>query len=64
MPPPVQVFVGSAAGRDGIEEVKAWAVSRLPEGPTLYPKVRSVGRRCPSGDKDRGWAQDHLLRRC
>lgn len=35
------VFVGSArAGGDdaGVAAVRAWAVSRLPEGPTLYPK--------------------------
>lgn len=32
------VFVGSAKDKRGIDELKAWAVSRLPEGPTLYPK--------------------------
>lgn len=36
-----QVFVGSALGSggdDGVAAVKAWAVGKLPEGPTLYPK--------------------------
>jgi len=36
------VFVGSAragGGDAGVEAVRAWAVSRLPEGPTLYPKA-------------------------
>jgi hypothetical protein len=35
------VFVGSAlpGEDDGVAAVKAWAVSKLPEGPTLYPKV-------------------------
>jgi hypothetical protein len=35
------VFVGSAragAADAGVAAVRAWAVSRLPEGPTLYPK--------------------------
>jgi GTP-binding protein Era len=35
------VFVGSARGGAadaGVAAVRAWAVSRLPEGPTLYPK--------------------------
>lgn len=40
-PTPLQVFVGSALeGTDaGVTAVKAWAVDKLPEGPTLYPKV-------------------------
>ncbi|GFR51998.1 hypothetical protein Agub_g14533, partial [Astrephomene gubernaculifera] len=33
-----EVFVGSAERREGLEELRGWAVSRLPEGPTLYPK--------------------------
>ncbi|KAG2487099.1 hypothetical protein HYH03_014212 [Edaphochlamys debaryana] len=33
-----EVFVGSAERKDGLEAVKAWAVSKMPEGPTLYPK--------------------------
>ncbi|EFJ46362.1 Era-like protein [Volvox carteri f. nagariensis] len=33
-----QVFVGSAERRDGLEALREWAVSRLPEGPTLYSK--------------------------
>lgn len=35
-----QVFLGSALSSDdsGVTALKAWAVSRLPEGPTLYPK--------------------------
>jgi hypothetical protein len=36
------VFVGSArrgAKDQGVAAVRAWAVSRLPEGPTLYPKA-------------------------
>jgi hypothetical protein len=36
------VFVGSArrgAEDAGVAAVRAWAVSRLPEGPTLYPKA-------------------------
>eukprot|EP00798_Chlamydomonas_sp_ICE-L_P008037 gene8037-1271_t len=32
------VFRGSAKNNVGVDEVKAWAVSVLPEGPTLYPK--------------------------
>jgi hypothetical protein len=37
----VQVFVGSAleSSDGGVEAIKAWAVDKLPEGPTLYPKV-------------------------
>jgi hypothetical protein len=37
----LQVFVGSALEGDdaGVSAVKAWAVDKLPEGPTLYPKV-------------------------
>lgn len=36
-----QVFVGSAleSSDAGVEAIKAWAVDKLPEGPTLYPKV-------------------------
>ena len=36
-----QVFVGSAleSSDGGVEAIKAWAVDKLPEGPTLYPKV-------------------------
>jgi GTP-binding protein Era len=40
------VFVGSAkagGGEAAVGEVKAWAVKQLPEGPTLYPKVRGGG---------------------
>ncbi|GIL77985.1 hypothetical protein Vretimale_7380 [Volvox reticuliferus] len=33
-----QVFVGSAERKDGLEALREWAVSRLPEGPTLYSK--------------------------
>ncbi|KAF6263061.1 prokaryotic type K homology domain-containing protein [Scenedesmus sp. NREL 46B-D3] len=35
-----QVFVGSALSGedDGVTAIKSWAVSKLPEGPTLYPK--------------------------
>lgn len=35
-----QVFVGSALSGedDGVAAIKAWAVDKLPEGPTLYPK--------------------------
>ncbi|KAG2423360.1 hypothetical protein HXX76_015408 [Chlamydomonas incerta] len=33
-----EVFVGSAEHKDGLGALKAWAVSRLPEGPTLYSK--------------------------
>ncbi|KXZ48547.1 hypothetical protein GPECTOR_27g718 [Gonium pectorale] len=33
-----EVFVGSAERHEGLEALKAWAVSRLPEGPTLYSK--------------------------
>ena len=47
MPPPhlpqsPQVFVGSALEGDdsGVTAIKAWAVDKLPDGPTLYPKVR------------------------
>jgi hypothetical protein len=38
---PQQVFVGSALSGDdpGVTAIKAWAVEKLPEGPTLYPKV-------------------------
>lgn len=41
-PATCQVFVGSAlsAEDDGVAAIKAWAVDKLPEGPTLYPKVR------------------------
>lgn len=37
----MQVFVGSAleSSDAGVEAIKAWAVDKLPEGPTLYPKV-------------------------
>jgi hypothetical protein len=35
-----QVFVGSAAqGGQGVDALKAWAISKLPLGPTLYSKV-------------------------
>jgi hypothetical protein len=41
-----QVFIGSAlgSGNAGVEAIKAWAISKLPEGPTLYPKVRLCRR--------------------
>jgi hypothetical protein len=41
LPANFQVFVGSAlsGANDGVAAIKAWAVSKLPEGPTLYPKV-------------------------
>jgi len=32
------VYVGSAMNNEGVEQIKAWAVSKMPEGPTLYPK--------------------------
>ncbi|MEW5298993.1 MAG: hypothetical protein WDW38_004909 [Sanguina aurantia] len=32
------VFDGSALEKTGVDELKAWAVSKMPEGPTLYPK--------------------------
>lgn len=35
----LQVFLGSALKGDGVSDIKAWAVSKLPEGPTLYEKV-------------------------
>jgi hypothetical protein len=43
-----QVFVGSALSSedDGVAAIKAWAVSKLPEGPTLYPKVRFCSISC------------------
>lgn len=37
---PTQVFVGSALNKDGVQQLKAWAVEQLPLGPTLYNKVR------------------------
>lgn len=41
------MFVGSAlsSSDDGVAAVKAWAISKLPEGPTLYPKVRRLAAR-------------------
>ncbi|KAG2428378.1 hypothetical protein HYH02_014394 [Chlamydomonas schloesseri] len=33
-----EVFVGSAERKDGLGALREWAVSRLPEGPTLYSK--------------------------
>eukprot|EP00878_Enallax_costatus_P011613 GHUV01012122.1.p1 GENE.GHUV01012122.1~~GHUV01012122.1.p1 ORF type:complete len:248 (+),score=59.45 GHUV01012122.1:23-745(+) len=35
-----QVFVGSALSSEdpGVQSIKQWAVDKLPEGPTLYPK--------------------------
>lgn len=41
----VQVFVGSAleSSDAGVGAIKAWAVEKLPEGPTLYPKVGRFG---------------------
>eukprot|EP00775_Hariotina_reticulata_P004932 gene4932-5174_t len=35
-----QVFVGSALSSEdaGVTAIKAWAIDKLPEGPTLYPK--------------------------
>jgi hypothetical protein len=42
-----QVFVGSALSSDdaGVAAIKAWAVDKLPEGPTLYPKVNFASAR-------------------
>jgi hypothetical protein len=37
------VFPGSALNSDNVEALKAWAASKLPDGPTLYPKSQ-VGR--------------------
>eukprot|EP00983_Pelagomonas_calceolata_P126913 1161349-Pelagomonas_calceolata.AAC.5 len=33
------VFVGSAKMKTNVADLKEWAVSKLPLGPTLYPKV-------------------------
>eukprot|EP00198_Chlamydomonas_reinhardtii_P011161 XP_001700498.1 ERA-like protein, small ras-type GTPase [Chlamydomonas reinhardtii] len=42
------VFVGSAEHKDGLGALRAWAVSRLPEGPTLYSKPRMTRTRLKS----------------
>ena len=34
-----QVFVGSAKDGANVPAIEQWAVSKLPLGPTLYPKV-------------------------
>ena len=39
------VFTGSAMNLQGVQAVKDWVVTKLPEGPTLYPKVRGGGGR-------------------
>lgn len=38
---PAQVFVGSAKAGTNVAAIKQWVVSKLPLGPTLYPKVGS-----------------------
>ena len=38
------MFVGSAKAGTNVAAIKTWAVSKLPLGPTLYPKV-SAGLR-------------------
>ncbi len=45
------VLPGSALNSSSVEEIKAWAASKLPDGPTLYPKSQ-VGR-CVAGTAGR-----------
>ncbi len=35
------VLATSALTGRGVDAVRAWALGQLPEGPTLYPKVRA-----------------------
>lgn len=35
-------MMGSALDGSGVSDIKEWAVKQLPEGPTLYPKVRAA----------------------
>ena len=34
------VFPTSALKGTGVEDIRTWAVSQLPEGPSFYPKVK------------------------
>ena len=40
------VFPTSALKGTGVEDIRTWAVSQLPEGPSFYPKVRDIMAIC------------------
>ena len=43
------VLPTSALNREGIDDLVAWAVESVPEGPTMYPKVNPPSSCCSPG---------------